>query len=221
MTFRLPTDSEHVAIIGRNGSGKTQFGTWMLSERSWDQIPWIVINSKGEAIFYDIPGVKDYSIVKPIPKEPGIYVATPIVADTDDKIKLDVFFHRCWERQNVGVFVDEGYVATGLRWFRAMLTQGRSRRVTSVLLFQRPAWADRFVWSEASQFVAFDLNMDDDKLTVKRFGIPAYRDVKLKPFHSLWHNVKTDETIGLTPVPDAATILARFRERAPIRRHVI
>jgi hypothetical protein len=215
--FRLPRDDEHVAVLGRNGSGKTQFATWMLSERSWPTKPWIILNTKGERLFDDIPHAEKYDIEDRIPRQAGVYVARPIIADKHDQARLDDFYRRVWDRQKTGVFVDEGYVSTGLKWFRAILTQGRSRNCPMMVLAQRPVWIDRFVWSEASQFIAFHLNLMDDKDTAAKM-IPNYGRVKLPPFHSLWHNVKTDETLGLTPCPDRDTILQQFRDRAPFKR---
>jgi hypothetical protein len=219
--FRLPRDDEHVAIIGRNGTGKTHFGIWMLSERSWTTKPWFVLNTKGEPIIDDmIPHTIDYDIRDRIPRQPGVYEARPLVGDKKDQETLDNFYKRLWEKQNVGVFVDEGYVSTGLKWFRAILTQGRSRRVPMIVLLQRPVWADRFIWSEASHYAAFDLNLEDDRETTGKM-IPGYKSVKLPRYHSIWHDVKADLTIGLTPAPDAGTIQQRFRDLAPVKRRAI
>jgi len=217
--FRLPRTDEHVAILGRNGSGKTQFAAWMLSERAAGQV-WIILNTKGDELLDSIPHAMDYAISDRIPRSPGIYVARPIIGDKKDAELLDAFYRKIWERQNTGVFVDEGYVSTGLRWFRANLTQGRSRRIPMMILAQRPVWLDRFVWSEASHYAAFDLNLEDDRDTANKM-IPGYKHVKLPRFHSVWHDVKADLTIGLTPAPDAETILQRFRDLAPVRRRAI
>lgn len=218
--FRLPTDTEHIAIFGRNGSGKTQFATWMLSERSYDRMPWIVLNFKGDELIGEIKGAKEFDIDGAIPSTPGIYVSDAGIHDKDDAERLDGFFHRCWEKQNVGIYVDEGYMASGLKWFRACMSQGRSRHVPLMVLSQRPVWMDRFVWSEASLFVAFDLNLQDDKDTADRM-IVGYRKVKLPPFHAVFHDVKADRTCILTPCPDREMILKRFRERSKVVRHAL
>jgi hypothetical protein len=216
----MPSDTEHVAIIGRNGSGKTQFATWMLSERSYDKMPWIVLNFKGDDLIDEIPGHREMAITDAIPKSPGIYVTSPVIASKEDQALLDDFFRRCWERQNVGIYVDEGYMATGLKWFRAVLSQGRSRHVPMIVISQRPVWMDRFVWSEASRYAAFDLNLQDDKETADKM-IPGYRQVNLPAFHSVWHDVKSDRTVILTPAPDRETILAAFRSRAKVKTKAI
>lgn len=218
--FHLPGDDEHTAIIGRNGSGKTQFGVWMLSERSWNSKPWIILNTKDDDLIDAIPGSKPYRIDDRIPREAGVYVAKPIIGDQKDQERLDNFYRRVWDQKRVGIFADEGYVSTGLKWFRAILTQGRSRRLPMIILAQRPVWIDRFVWSEASYFCGFDLTLADDRDTTGKM-VPGYKSISLPAYHSLWHDVKGKLTIGLTPVPDRDTILQRFRDRAPVKRRAI
>ena len=218
--FRFPRDDEHVAILGRNGSGKTQFAVWMLAERSWDRMPWIIINSKGDDLIDSIPNTREVSLTGSIPSSPGIYVMRPILASKDDLDDLNDFYRRVWQKQNVGIYADEGYMSTGLKWFRACLTQGRSRTIPMVVLGQRPVWLDRFVWSEASRFAAFDLNLRDDQKTADNM-IPGYREINLKPFHCVWHDVKIDRTLILTPAPDRASILRRFRERARVQHKAL
>jgi hypothetical protein len=214
--FRFPTDTEHVAIFGRNGSGKTQFACWLLSERSFDRMPWIVLNFKGDDLIEEIAGARPMAVTDAIPSKPGIYVCSALVTDKEDQEKLDGLFQRCWAKENVGIYVDEGYMASGLKWFRACMSQGRSKHVPLIILSQRPVWMDRFVWSEASLFVAFDLNLQDDKDTADRM-IPGYRKVTLPAFHSVFHDVKANQSAILTPAPDRETILQRFRSRMRIR----
>lgn len=221
--FRLPNNSEHIAVIGRNGSGKTQFATWVLSNLDYDKRPWLIVNFKEEDIFEDIPGSRPMDITGKIPTQSGVYIISAIIGDKNDLELLNDFFHRVWLHRDVGVLVDEGYVATGLRWFRACLTQGRSRHVTLMVLAQRPVFMDRFVWSEASRFAAFDLNMQDDKLTTGKM-VPGYSKVELDvlpPYHCVWHDVKTNQTMILTPAPDRGTILDSFRAKARLRHKAL
>ena len=218
--FVMPGVEDRVAVLGRTGSGKTQFAVWLLSNANFDRMPWIVMNFKGDKLIDEIPGTFDLDIDERIPTAPGIYVTRPIVADKDDKEKLNEFFRRCWERENVGIYVDEGYMATNIKWFRACLTQGRSRHVPMIVLSQRPSWIDTFVWTEATYFAAFDLNREDDKILAGKM-LPGYRNAKLPPYWSIWHDVNRDSTFMLKPVPDRDTLLARFRARLPTRRKAI
>ena len=49
--MQFPDDSHRHAIFGRTGTGKTVFGLWCLSQRSYDKIPWIIIDFKRDMIF--------------------------------------------------------------------------------------------------------------------------------------------------------------------------
>lgn len=220
--YRLPHEDEHVAIIGRNGSGKTQAAVWVISRVTDPEDTLFILNFKDDELINQIPGATSFKIRDKLPRGPGVFSTNELFdpEDKDDKAALNNFFRSCWHRKGVRIFVDEGYNATGLKWFRACLSQGRSREVSMIMIFQRPVWADRFVWSEASQYMAFDLNLADDKNTTASM-VPGYRDVTLPPYHCVWHNVKTDQTAILTPVPDGETILQRFRRMTKTNRKVI
>lgn len=216
----LPGDTHRLAILGRTGSGKTQAAVWHLSRRSFDTMPWIVFNFKGDDLIDAIPGTYDLDIDDRIPSRPGIYIVRPLAVSKDDKEALDGFFQRCWRHEKVGLYIDEGYVATGLKWFRACLTQGRSRRVPMIVLSQRPVWIDTFVWSEADFFQAFHLNRKDDRDLASTM-LPGYRNLPIPEYHSLWHDVTRDCTMLLAPVPDRDQILQTFRDRSPVQRRLI
>jgi hypothetical protein len=216
----MPRDDEHVAVFGRNGTGKTQASVWQLSERSFDKMPWVVINSKDDELINRIPGTFDLDLDDGAPRWPGIYVVRSAIADKEEKDELNGLLARIWSRQKTGIYFDEASDATGLSWFRRCLRQGRSRRVPIIAVTQRPLWLDRYVWSEASFYQGFQLNLADDRETADRM-VPHYKQVHLPPFHSLWHDVKAPATFRLLPVPDQDAILQRFRERLPVKRRAI
>lgn len=218
--FRLPRDDEHVAVFGRNGTGKTQASVWQLSLRSYNRMPWVVINSKDDPLINQIPGTFDLDLDSGAPRWPGIYVVRDALADKQDREELNGLLARVWSRQRTGVYFDEASDATGLPWFRRLLRQGRSRKCPIIAVTQRPLWLDRFVWSEASYYQGFSLNLADDRDTAEKM-VPAYRRIKLPSFHSVWHDVKAGLTFRLDPVPDAEHILAHFRERLPVKRRVV
>ena len=219
-TLILPNDSHRLAVVGRTGSGKTQAAVYWLSGRSWDKKPWVVFNFKGDDLIDKIPGTFDLDVTDKAPKHPGLYIMRPLVADKDDKEKLDQFLMRCWQRENIGLYIDEGYMATGLKWFRACLTQGRSRHVPMIVLSQRPVWLDVFVWSEADFYQAFHLNRLEDQIKTAEM-VPGFRGLKLPEYFSLWHDVKQGASMMLAPVPAEDAILQLYRERMPVRRRAI
>lgn len=215
--FRIPADDKRVAIIGRTGSGKTQFATWMLGERSITTKPWVVFNFKGDRLIDDIPGTRELTIDANVPKAPGLYVMRPL---PDEAERVDEFLWKAWERENVGLYVDEGYMLTGLKGFRACLTQGRSKNIAMMILSQRPVWMDRFTWSEADYFGVFNLGTGQDRATVREY-VPRYPLAPLPEYHCLWHDVARDRTVLLRPVPERDRIIARFRDRIGIKRRAI
>lgn len=215
--FHLPKDTTRVAVIGRTGSGKTQFATWLLSERSITTMPWIVFNFKGDALIDEIPGTRELKLDSSIPTTPGVYIIRPL---PDELEEVDAFLWRVWKKENVGLYIDEGYMMTGLKAFRACLTQGRSKRIPMMILSQRPTWMDKFTWSEADYFAVFNLNILSDKKVVQEY-VPTYEPDRLPEYHCIWYDVAGDATYILKPVPDRGTILRRFRDRISIKRKMI
>lgn len=215
--FRLPSDTQRLAIIGRTGSGKTQAAAWHLSMRSFDTMPWVAFNFKGDDLLQSIPGKVDLELKSAIPNKPGLY---HIEVSPDEKEEADAFLMRAWERQNVGLYIDEGYMLTGLPGFRRCLTQGRSRHIPMIVLSQRPVWMDKFTWSEADYFQLFKLKLETDQDIAKQYvGDAAY--MSLPKYHSVWHDVVEDATFRLQPVPDRDTLLQTFRDRLGVKRRVI
>lgn len=204
-------------MIGRTGSGKTQAGVWHLSMRDFDKMPWVALNFKDDELLNSLPGVKEIEIDARIPNDPGVYMAH---VAPDEKDIADDFLMRAWQHQNVGLFVDEGYMLTGGSGFRRCLTQGRSRHIPMIVLSQRPVWMDRFTWSESDYFQLFKLKLDDDRNTAAQYvGNAAYK--KLPDYHSIWHDVAVDRSFLLQPVPDRATLVQTFRDRLGVRRKLI
>lgn len=213
----LPNESERIAIVGRTGSGKTQAAIWQLSRRDWDKKPWVIFNFKGDALIDDLPGTQDLDIRAAAPKNPGLYIVRPL---PDEKEEVDSFLFRCWKQENIGLYADEGYMLTGLKYFRACLTQGRSKHIPMIVLSQRPRWIDTFVWSESDYLQAFHLTREDDRDTIETH-IPGYTRARLEPYWSLWHDEKRNQTLKLQPVPTADELLRTFKDRLPNRTRIL
>ena len=55
--LRGPNDTDRTIIVGRTGSGKSQFAVALLSTRNWSEdkinptpaIPWFIIDYKGKS----------------------------------------------------------------------------------------------------------------------------------------------------------------------------
>jgi hypothetical protein len=210
MPFRLPNDTQRLTVIGKTGSGKTQFATWILSERSFDKKPWVVFDFKRDHLLNEIPATHHIGIEEKLPKKAGLYIVHPTPADKEHVEKL---MWSIWAKENVGVYVDEGYmIDLNSDAFQAILTQGRSKRIPVIMLTQRPSWVTRFAFSEADYISLFGLTDTRDQKTVKQF-MPLPIENRLDPYHSYWWDNAKNYGAVLQPVPDEVSILNRFHDR--------
>lgn len=209
---RLPTNSDRLVIFGRTGSGKTQAAIFHLSYRNFDRMPWVVIDSKGDALLKKIsklPKANNITLEQ-TPKKPGLYFVRPI-PEVDDE-KLEEFLWRIHLRGKTGIYIDEGYMMPRGGPMNAILTQGRSKQVPVIMLAQRPVWMTKFSRSEASFFQVFELSDEDDRAVLRKF-LPYDVVEGLPPYHSLWYDVGRKQTDLFSPVPDEETLLETFKHR--------
>lgn len=210
---RFPKAEDHVAIIGRNGSGKTTFAAWLLAQRDFNVQPACIVNTKGDSLIDEIgsiEGVKTIGIHE-TPGDTGLYIVNPLPHQQDE---LDAFFQRCWEKENVLLWIDEGHAIEKDDWFKACLTQGRSKHVPLIVLSQRPAWISRFVFSECNFVSLFNLQIKDDRKKVAEF-VPVDKDYRLPDYCSYWYDVKANRLLEFAPCPDNAAIIRLFRAKFP------
>lgn len=217
----MPHSDEHVAIVGRNGTGKTQFGWWIVSERDLANGQNFIIDYKGEELFSSSNRVREIGVTER-PKENGLYIIHAVPLEHEQN-QMREFLWWVWKTGNKGLIVDEGYMIPHEKDgpLQALYTQGRSLRTPVITLSQRPVGVNRFAFSEASHTIVFDLNDDRDKDTIKMFtpkGFmewvpPGFGDVDpytgdrlLPKFHSKWYNKKDNSRFVLEPVGDAGEI---------------
>lgn len=209
MSVTLPGPDSRTAIVGSTGSGKTFAGVWHLSLADFRDRPWFLIDYKRDKLLSQL-GATKIDHTKPLPTKPGLYLVQPMPDDT-----LDDFFWRVWAQEDCGLYIDEGYmVGNRNKAFRACLTQGRSKHIQMITLSQRPAWMDRFVFSEADYFQVFRLNDMRDYDTIQSMisiGIKS----RLQKFHSKWYDVAADMGVEFSPVPKRADLLSVFKTRVP------
>lgn len=207
----LPDDTQRLAIVGRTGSGKTVGALWHLSRRGFNDMPWIIIDYKGDTHIARIPGLREISVRAKPPTRPGLYVIRPM-PDIDDEA-LDLFLCRVWENGRTGIYLDEGYmIGRYNKWYRALLTQGRSKHIPIITLSQAPAWVSPFIFRESEFIQAFHLQTPADRIRMAEFMPGA--DVSHMPKHHSWYwNVLDFELTYLRPVPPPDEILDRIESR--------
>lgn len=212
---RIPGLTHRTAIVGRTGSGKTRFGTWLLSLSPFDKIPYVIIDHKREGMFEGIDRIRQIGYSE-IPKSPGLYLLQPDTREEDHDEKLDAWMLNALDREKIGMYIDEGYsIRPTSRALQTVLTQGRSKKVPVITLSQRPSRVSTFVFSEADFLAFFQLSREDDRKTAQSYA-PKNRinlDTPLPRFHSHWYDVSEDTVNVFGPVPDDSKILEDIDRR--------
>lgn len=212
-TLPIPKPGNRLCIIGTTGSGKTVAALFHLAMQDWDKRPWFVLDFKGDEHIARIDGAQVIDINDDLPTEPGIYIVRPFIDDVEN---VDNFLMRIYERENVGVWIDEGYEVAKSRALRRLLTQGRSKRISVIFLVQRPRNIDLTVLSEAQYYQLFEINYPDDQKHIQGFW---KRDVditqELPEYHSWWFDRKAKTVVQLGPMPDPETSLDLIAAKMP------
>lgn len=191
---RGPTDQQRTVVLGRTGSGKSQFACALLSTRNFDEMPWTIIDFKGEDLILDIlravngsiksranDVIKHITPLDPVPTKPGLYYMK--VRPVLDLPELEAWLWKVHGQKrgpigskkfvgNMGLMVDEGYcMPQPLKGgaFDVILTQGRSLYIPVICLYQRPVWMSRFAVAQADFFAVFEQNDERDLKITKQF----------------------------------------------------
>jgi hypothetical protein len=232
--IRFPADTQRHTIIGETGSGKTQAGMWHLSRRNFHQMPWLIYNWKNDESIDRIPGAFRIELNE-IPGDRGIYITNPLPHEQDE---VEEQMWEIWKRGNTGLFIDEGYmIPKNQKAFRAILTQGRSKRIPIITLSQRPVWMDRFVLTESEYHQIFHIGHEDDIKELRKFISDKTMPVKdpktgerytlaelmdeMPDYHSLYHDKGIRKLGRLGKVPSIEHIHATFARRLGQQRKVV
>lgn len=213
-----PGDRDRFTIVGTTGSGKTYAGMYHLSHRNYDVKPWIVYDFKNDELINNIESAHHISLTEKLPERPGVYIVHPVPGEEEI---VDDHMMRIWAAENIGVYIDEGYmIGNKSKGFRSLLTQGRSKHIPMIILSQRPVYMDRFVFTESQYFQIFRLQHADDIASTQKF-IPHDLSKRLPMYHSYWYDVAHDNLVVVSPSPDEDAILDTFDTRIPRMRKVI
>lgn len=207
---RFPKIGEHCAVLGCTGSGKTQLSAHYLSHAPFHIMPWFLIDFKGDDLLNSIHRAVEIDLKSRLPHSPGVYI---IHARPDQEIEVEAFFERLWHQENVGLYIDEGYLAPNKIWLRNLLAQGRSKKISVTVSSQRPVDVPRSVFTEAGILSIFRLNDRKDYQRVQEFSPEGMLERRLPDFHSFWYSSrdhKADDTSPydiVGPVPKASEII--------------
>ena len=241
MVFRTPRETERTVILGSTGSGKSVFAMFLLAQASWGHMPWVIIDYKGDELIEDIllqngwhekkergrkvivrgfnSPIKELSPADPPPKKPGLYYMRPDAKVDDDLV--EAFLLAVYNRGNIGLFIDEGYAIPEKNALDMIFTQGRSKRIPVIILYQRPVYMSRFAVAQASFFAVFEQNDKRDLKTTKEFikpvELPDGREItvdhKLPEHCSIWFDVAARKAVVLTPCPHPDNVASMFKNR--------
>jgi hypothetical protein len=187
----------------------------MLSHQRFDRRPWIAIDFKREAFFDRVgfPPIQAIDLDARIPRKPGLYLVSP--RPGEDEL-LEDFLWRCWEHENIGIYVDEAALMPGGDAFPAILQQGRSKRIPVIACSQRPVNVARGLFSEASFFCVYFLLDKRDYQTIQGFT-PADMAMPIPAYHWRWYDVHRQVLLEMAPVPHPEAIATRLNEAIPYR----
>lgn len=237
---RGPTDQQRTIVLGRTGSGKSQFAIALLSVQNWDEMPWVIIDYKGEDLLLDIRkatggfkrgAIKVLDVHDDPPHVPGLYYMHP--RPKVDDAAVDAFLWKCHQqkrgylgsrhRGEIGLFIDEGYCLPQHHGsaFDIILTQGRSLYIPVIVLYQRPAWMSRFAVAQSDFRACFALDDERDEKTASSYIKPAKEEngqsitvfSELPPYYCLWYDVGAGSSTVLSPAPDRNSIIGTFKRR--------
>jgi hypothetical protein len=213
LTFRLPGGDARTTVMGATGTGKTTCGAWLLSKQRFDRRPWIVIDFKHETLFdyVGIPPIRQIELNQKPPRKPGLYLISPRPGEDE---QLEAWLWRVWERGNTGLFVDEASLMPHADAFRAILQQGRSKRLPVIACTQRPVNVQRPLFSEASYFAVYRMADKRDYRIIEGF-VPADLSRPLPRHHWRWYDVARNELMTMGPVPNPARVADLLRDAIP------
>jgi hypothetical protein len=211
--MKIPTTEDRTLIIGRTGSGKTYAGLFLLSKMPFDEMPWVVIDYKGDKNIARIPFAHSITINE-IPIMPGIFVLRPLHTQ---KLEMETFLTEVWKRENIGLYIDEGFMLAGSDALDTILIQGRSKNVPVIMLTQRPVDISRYAFSESQHYLLFPNHDKREQKTVSEF-MPIFQtrnsgDHLIPPFHFYYYDITQRDAERMSPVPSLDKILNVLYEK--------
>lgn len=196
----LPTDGfpikwrqgEHIAVIGRNGSGKTylisklielrQFVVFFRTKPDKNKFPSLITVRRAE-MMRNLNGQR-------------------LLLEPEYKRQAVEGYHMlqtAWDHGSWCVVMDEQWYAEHMLaledYTNRMLTQGRSKDISAVMGFQRPVDISRFAMSETKHLFIFQTEGRDLKFSLRDSTtdriVPAVRS--LQKYQFVYYNRETSQ----------------------------
>jgi hypothetical protein len=214
--FRFQGGDQRTTILGATGSGKSTCGLWLLAHQRLDKRPWIIFDFKREQFFDRVgfPPITMLSLDDKPPRKPGLYLVSPRPGEDDH---VEAFLWRCWERENVGLYVDEAPLMPEYgNAFPACIQQGRSKNIPIIACCQRPVRVARGLFSEANFVCVYDV-IDRRDYKLIEGVVPASMAEPLPAFHWRWFDRSRRVVLNMKPVPPPDEVADMLAANAPYR----
>lgn len=219
---RLANDSEVVVIAGRRGSGKSMGALHQLSQRSFDQRPWFLLDFKHDDIAARVPtSAPPLAPDDDLPSDPGIYAVRCDPNDAGRNSEVDNLLSEIYDMGNAGVLIDEGmFLGQQNRGLRQIALLGRSRSVPLIFVTQRFMKCDTDALAETDFVQSYHQAHPDDVERLRDF-IPKNRInfdelARRGEYYSYNYHIPKDDLRIEAPGPDFQTIYERILERLPV-----
>jgi hypothetical protein len=195
------------------GTGKTVFGGWVESRQRFNERPWVNIDFKQEVLWDKVgdPPMRPLGL-NTVPKKPGLFRLEVTPRDND---ALEDWLWKVWERGNIGIFCDEVSLIPQKEAFKAILRQGRSKRIPVISCTQRPVDCDREVFSEANYVSIFRVKDRRDYKIIQEFTGNAAIEKPLPDHWSYWYDARQNHLFTLQPCPPPDMVAKALRDAAP------
>jgi hypothetical protein len=215
-SFVVPGPEDRTVIIGQSGSGKTVLGAFLLSLQNFEKRPWVALDFKDETLWDQVgePPMRELRLGQ-MPGKRGLY---RLHVDPWDEEDLEAWLKEVWRRGNIGLFADEAALLPQKGAVRAILRQGRSKRIPFIGCTQRPVGCDREIFSEANYRACFGVEDHRDYQVIRGlFGNTDIRDEceRLHRHWSVWWDVNRKNLVTLQPSPPPAKVAEDLRARVP------
>lgn len=190
-----PNSSQHIALAGMTGSGKTQGAIDMLSRRDLSDVTAFIIDHKKDSKLKLLPA--EPLSLRPLflPKF-GLHIVRPSMS-ASDRADLEDLLTRLFNSKRVLIYVDEGHLLGMSEAIRNIMVAGRDRKVSMMWISQKANWIDTFIWSQSTFYRVWKLQTARDIKAVQenwpiRFENPT-------DFHSRYFDGVTGKTFYLAP----------------------
>ncbi len=184
---------EHMAIVGRNGSGKSRLLSRVIEARRYR----IVIRTKPDDVEYR--GARVVSTLRGLERDRDAHAFVLDPAYDDQGPEIWKTLEWVWETGCWTVAIDEAFFVTRLgrdleNEIEKLVTQGRSKKITMINGMQRPARVSRFLLSEAQHVICFALEGRDTKVIEEACGpLLAEAVGKLHRYEFAWWHAPARE----------------------------